>query len=333
MILADKIINERKKCGWSQEELAEKLNVSRQSVSKWEGAQATPDIQKILKMADLFGVTTDYLLKDEIEPENYIPESPVPTDSGDAEDVRRVTLEEANEFLSIERNNARKVANGVSLCIASPVLLIVLGGFAEEAKYSVTEGLAAGLGLAVLFAMVAVAVYRFVVCGIKIKPFEYLEKDVIETAYGVDGMVRERKKEYASRRWNDLAIGVILCVLSVVPLVVAGSSNASDSFMCIMLGLLLILVAIGVNRIVNASIIWSSYEKLLQENDYSRREKKKSKHLDEVSGIYWCVVTAAYLAWSFVTDAWDKTWIVWPVAGVLFAAVVGITKALTKVDD
>ena len=67
MILADKIINERKKNGWSQEELAEKLNVSRQAVSKWEGAQSIPDLQRIVAMAELFGVSTDYLLKDEIE--------------------------------------------------------------------------------------------------------------------------------------------------------------------------------------------------------------------------------------------------------------------------
>ena len=50
MILADKIINERKKNGWSQEELAEKLSVSRQSVSKWESAQSTPDLQKIIQI-------------------------------------------------------------------------------------------------------------------------------------------------------------------------------------------------------------------------------------------------------------------------------------------
>jgi ribosome-binding protein aMBF1 (putative translation factor) len=67
MILADKIIDNRKKNGWSQEELADKLGVSRQSVSKWEGAQSIPDMKKILQLADLFGVTTDYLLKDEIE--------------------------------------------------------------------------------------------------------------------------------------------------------------------------------------------------------------------------------------------------------------------------
>ena len=65
MILADKIIDLRKKNGWSQEELAEKLQVTRQSISKWEGAQSTPDLNKILAMSQLFGVTTDYLLKDE----------------------------------------------------------------------------------------------------------------------------------------------------------------------------------------------------------------------------------------------------------------------------
>ena len=69
MILADKIIRLRKKNGWSQEELAEKMNVSRQAVSKWEGAQTIPDLGKLLQLSTLFGVTTDYLLKDEIEDE------------------------------------------------------------------------------------------------------------------------------------------------------------------------------------------------------------------------------------------------------------------------
>ena len=66
MILADKIIQQRKKNGWSQEELAEKLNVTRQSVSKWESAQSIPDLQKILQLSQIFEVSTDYLLKDEL---------------------------------------------------------------------------------------------------------------------------------------------------------------------------------------------------------------------------------------------------------------------------
>ena len=64
MILADKIMSLRKQNGWSQEELAEQLNVSRQSVSKWESGTSIPDIEKIIKMSQLFYVSTDYLLKD-----------------------------------------------------------------------------------------------------------------------------------------------------------------------------------------------------------------------------------------------------------------------------
>ena len=67
MILAEKIMHLRKKNGWSQEELAGKLNVSRQSVSKWESAMSVPDLDKILLMSELFEVTTDYILKG-IEP-------------------------------------------------------------------------------------------------------------------------------------------------------------------------------------------------------------------------------------------------------------------------
>ena len=59
MILADKIIVLRKKAGWSQEELAQQLGVTRQSVSKWEGAQSIPDLDKILQISRIFANNTD----------------------------------------------------------------------------------------------------------------------------------------------------------------------------------------------------------------------------------------------------------------------------------
>ena len=68
MIFADKLMDLRKKNGWSQEELAEMLGVSRQAVSKWEGAQSIPDMTRIIQLSELFGVSTDYLLKDNLEP-------------------------------------------------------------------------------------------------------------------------------------------------------------------------------------------------------------------------------------------------------------------------
>ena len=95
MIFADKLILLRKKAGWSQEELADQMNVTRQSVSKWEGAQSVPDLEKMLRLSELFGVSTDYLLKDEIEEAEHI------DSSDDTPSLRRVSMEEANAFLCI----------------------------------------------------------------------------------------------------------------------------------------------------------------------------------------------------------------------------------------
>ena len=91
MIFADKLITLRKKAAWSQEELAEKLGVTRQSVSKWEGAQSVPDIDKILQLARLFGVTTDYLLKEEQGEPEYTAEDDTPA-------LCKVTLAQARRL-------------------------------------------------------------------------------------------------------------------------------------------------------------------------------------------------------------------------------------------
>ena len=112
MIFADKLITLRKKAGWSQEELAEKLNVTRQSVSKWEGAQSVPDIDKILQLSRLFGVTTDYLLKDDAAEPEYTEDdtSPLP----------RVTLAQANDYLAKARANAPKLALAAGALLCQP---------------------------------------------------------------------------------------------------------------------------------------------------------------------------------------------------------------------
>ena len=203
MILADKIINERKRCGWSQEELAEKLGVSRQSVSKWEGAQSVPELAKLLQMAEVFGVSLDYLLKDEIEPDGS---SRAPTeDSG--ESIRRVSMEEANAFMDFERERAPKLANAVSLCVLSPVVLISLAGFTEGGPIRIGENAVAGIGVAVMFGLIAYAVWVFLRLGHRSERFEWLREESFETAYGVDGLVRERRDAFAERRSSGTSGG------------------------------------------------------------------------------------------------------------------------------
>ena len=323
MILADKIVELRKKNAWSQEELAEKLEVSRQSISKWEGAQSVPDMARIIRMSELFGVSTDYLLKDEMDRPELVESR---TEDSPA---RIVSMEEANAFLQMRDLNARRVALGVMLCILSPVLLILLGGAQEFGKLAMTENQAAGLGMVALFALVGCAVALFVTSSIRAGRFEYLEKEPVETLYGVDGMVRDRKEKFQPTFTRQLTLGIVLCVIAAIPLFLSQILDEDEPMLAVAsVGLLLVLVAIGVLLIVRASMVWGSFQQLLEEGDYSREAKEDRRKHGQLSGIYWGLVTAGYLAWSFITNGWDHTWIVWPVAGVAYGAVFGIVMAL-----
>lgn len=329
MILADKIINERKKNGWSQEELAEQLSVSRQSVSKWEGAQAVPDLQKIIMMADIFGVSTDYLLKDEIEEKKV--DSSIVEESTSTKEAIKVTLEEANEFIQLTKQNSPKIALGVSLCILSPVVLLILAGLTELEGSGVSDFVASLVGVVTLLGMVAAAVYIFIVYGTKLKKYEYMDLEDIETAYGVAGMVEEKKKDYESIHTNATALGVIMCILSSVPLI-ASAFFASDWVVVCMVALLLTIIAIAVNIFVRVNSIWDCYNKLLEFGDYSYEKKQLRKVKSRVAGIYWIVALGIYLAWSFLTTSWEYTWVVWPIAAVLYAGICSVIDAVVKVD-
>ena len=323
MILADKIIEERKKLGLSQEEFAEKLSVSRQAVSKWESAQSVPDLQKIIAMSELFSVTTDYLLKDDAEPEHG-----TATETDADRILRRVSMEEANDYMKTEAEQSKVVAFGVMLCILCPVLLIFLNGLAEGGIGGITETAASVIGLAQLFIFVTIAVFLFISYASKTERFDYLKKEPFETAYGVSGLVKEKKEAYKSIYTKCLSSGVGLCILSPVPLIIAALISEADVLLISLTALLFCLVSVGVFMIVRIALINESYKILLQEGDYDKAEKRKSNAVDAASSIYWCLVTGGYLAWSFITKDWKSTWIVWPVAGVLFVPFITVVKRL-----
>ena len=328
MILADKIINERKKNGWSQEELADMLDVSRQSVSKWESAQSIPDLQKILKMADIFGVSTDYLLKDEIEPENGTDLKCIDSDSDTP--LRKVTLEEASEFISMRKKTLPKIGIGVFLMITCPVILVLLAGISSDYPDILSEKAATVIGLLFLFIQIGTAIFIFISNSGKLSKFKFLEEEAFETAYGVDGMARERLNEYEPANTKALTIGVLLCVLCAVPLVITSVMEAPAIVTICMVCLTLILVGIAVYIFISVCGVYSSYKILLQTEDYTPKMKNRNKKLDALSSSYWILIVIIYLVTSFLTNAWHFTWVIWAVSGLLYALIRNIAQALIK---
>jgi len=325
MIFADKLILLRKKAGWSQEELAEQINVSRQSVSKWEGAQSVPDLDKMIRLSELFGVSTDYLLKDEIEEAGQI----APSD--DTPSLRRVSMEEANAFLAVKARTARTIAYAVFLCILSPVALILLGAISESTAGGLNENIAGGVGMIVLMLFVTAAVVMLIASGSRTAPYAWLEKEKFETEYGVSGMVKERKAKYKERHTKLQIAGTCLCIAALLPLLVGAVIDAEgELFLMIMLSLSFFIAGVGVMCFIRTGILWASYEKLLQEGEYSKENKEKPSVADAVYVTYWMIATAVYLGYSLLSGKWGQSWLLWVVAGVLFPAVVAITNAIEK---
>jgi len=325
MILADKIMNLRKKCGWSQEELAEQLGISRQSVSKWESGMSIPDLEKIVKMSALFGVSTDYLLKDEIE--ETLPSETYDTDSAEA---RPVSLEEANAYMDLVKETAPKFATAIPAIVLSPIPLLLLGSYAEMHPEKYSEDVFGGIGLAILLIIVLIAVVPIILNSMRLSKYEYLEKEEISLLYGVRGIVEKRKEEYEETYRQGIVIGVVLCIAGAIPLILAGALGANDFVASIFVCVLLCLVALAVHFFIGRGLVRESFTKLLQEGDYTKDMKQGGKVVEKIAGVYWCLVTAAFLAWSFLGNAWGISWVIWPVAGVLFGAIACAVRLMRK---
>jgi len=325
MILADKIMNLRKKCGWSQEELAEQLGISRQSVSKWESGMSIPDLEKIVKMSALFGVSTDYLLKDEIE--ETLPSETYDTDSAEA---RPVSLEEANAYMDLVKETAPKFATAIPAIVLSPIPLLLLGSYAEMHPEKYSEDVFGGIGLAILLIIVLIAVVPIILNSMRLSKYEYLEKEEISLLYGVRGIVEKRKEEYEETYRQGIVIGVVLCIAGAIPLILAGALGANDFVASIFVCVLLCLVALAVHFFIGRGLVRESFTKLLQEGDYTEDMKQGGKVVEKIAGVYWCLVTAAFLAWSFLGNAWGISWVIWPVAGVLFGAIACAVRLMKK---
>lgn len=317
MTLGEKLSKLRKENNITQEQLADTLGVSRQSISKWENNEAYPETDKLIHMSEMFRCSLDYLLKDGVEKTQL---------SDEVQDSRRlVAMEEAIRFLDVKKKAAMPTAIATLLCILSPIGLFILAALSETENSGVSENMAGGLGMIILLFMVAIAVAVFIMTGKHSDEFEYLEKEQIRVMSDVTAFAREKKDGFRAAYTKGNVVGTLLCILSTIPLFCGMMLFESDVFMMVtMLCLMFVLIGIGVVCFIRVGIPWASYDKLLQEGDYSPERKARGSVVRVISLSYWLCATAVYLLYSFMADAWHISWIVWVVAGVLFPAVLAV---------
>ncbi|GLX77414.1 transcriptional regulator [Thalassotalea insulae] len=323
MILADKIIKLRKQCGWSQEELAEKINVSRQSVSKWESTSSIPDLNRIILLAEIFDVSTDFLLKDENEAFD------LPNESKEAT-VMQVNLEQALHYVETKMKVADLITKGVVLCVCSVVPLFFFLAMAQTNRLNLTSNVAVALGIVGILVMVSIGISFF----IRINQYEsdtaVIDNDVFELAYGVHSVFKEKLQKFKVSYNRRLSVAIFLFIFSFVPLLFVSMFFGAGGVILLMLNVLMLMVAAGIYILSPASAKYDAYSNILKDSSLETEKSRRTKRAEKLAAFYWPMLTAVYLGWSLWTMAWGVTWVVWPVGAVLFVALVGLMELLNK---
>lgn len=317
MVLADKILNQRKKLGWSQEDLAEKMNVSRQSVSKWESAISIPDLNKVLLMSEIFGVSTDYLLKDEIEEFHSLGEDKEPG-------VMKVSLENATKYVEKKIEMSKDISIGTLLCMYSVVPLFLLLALVKGKYINMTINTAISISLVAILVFVSIGIRFFFKSKHYENEFAKFEEDYFELEYGVSGIFKDKAQIFKADFPKKISLSISMIILSVVPLLLSVMLNKSPFMLFTALALLIIIVGAGVYLLISITTIDSAYNCIISEGEYSQKKKDVNLRISKLGGFYWPFITAIYIGWSLWTMNWHITWIIWPVAGIAFGAFSGL---------
>ena len=326
MILAEKIVRLRKQVGWSQEDLAEKMDVSRQSVSKWEATNSIPDLNKIIKLAELFEVSTDYLLKDEVEISEHMDGQP----DGNA---IQVSLEQAMKYVEDKVKQSQLIAKGVFLTIGSPIPLITLLSMVNSGQLAISQGISVAIGVIFILVMISIGVSFFIRTNQFESDVETIDNERFELSYGVHSAFKEKLQKYRSTYNLKLSISIGLFIFSFVPLMLGGILFSGAPVTLLMLNVLLLMIGVGIYVLVPVSAKYEAYNSILQEGSYGSTKSKRTRRAEKFAAFFWPLLIAIYLGWSLWTMDWGITWIVWPVGALLFVALLGLMELLVKDED
>lgn len=256
----------------------------------------------------------------------------IPQEVRDLEaDTKDIALSDAEveRYLQVSKETGKRIALGVGLILLGVANLIFLNALAERGY--VAEKIAQAAGVGGLLLMIALAVYIFIMAGVKSGKYENLETTIVKVDPYLHDRIVQMKEDYRPDFARRIAGGVGLILLSVVALVTVAILEVGGEF-AVMLLVCVLLLAIGsaVGLFISAGSEMEAYDKLLNEGDYTKQHKAENSFAGKISGPYWLLAVVIYLTWSFITNDWGSTWIVWPIAGVLFALISAVSSLITK---
>ena len=295
----------RKRDKITQEELADRLGVSRQAVSKWETGEAFPETDKLIMLCDMFNVSLDELVRGNAVREEKKEEEP---------------LQDSGGFIKHMDKFSRRIAAGVFLILFGATLCVLINGYALSFNNNMSD-ITAVFGAAAVLVCVAAAVFIFVYSG--------MEHDRFRKKYRtVSGVYSEKEVQAFSKRFaRNLALLISGIIVDVVFLVVMStlidggiiSVLSEDAVYCYVVSAFMFVLSFLVGGIVYYGIQHSKYDV----GEYNRQNEKelnpspRSKLKDAICGAIMMTAVALFLVIGFVWNLWHPGWIVFPVGGII----------------
>lgn len=247
---------------------------------------------------------------------------------------------DAERYLATQRRGSWLIGGGVLAIMVGLSLLVSIGGGADSGES--TAVFSTGpfgiqgqpIGLALFFVGVAIGVGMFIFAGISMTRFGDTENRGIALSPATRARFTAERLEGVTRFGLGIASGVMAIILGVAITAVTGSLLDSDGNALNPDGVppvaLFLGVGIGVMIIVVTSMRRGALDRLTSEGDFRPETRESNRLVGVVGGIYWPLTVAVYLIWSFGWDAWGTSWIIWPIAGLLFGAFAGSAQAISS---
>ena len=283
MSLSENLQNLRKIKNMSQEELAEKLNVSRQAVSKWESGNGYPETEKIISICEIFDCSMDQLVKGKI-----------------SNDIKS----EKNNYDLMMTKAAKGISLGVALILLGVSIMLTILGFASNEQ---AEEQYALIGVIAVLTGVIFAVPLFIIHGTKIENFKK-KNPKIANVYSEDE-VEEGNSKYT----KNLAIGISIILLGVVIMMLLLGLKTFGEESTIPVATLMYFVTIGVLLIIYSGKMKEKFDIEKYNNENTEEYKKVENKIGRICGVIMLITTIIFLVWGFTLNMWYINWVVYPV--------------------
>ena len=298
MSLSENLQNLRKIKNMSQEELAEKLNVSRQAVSKWESGSGYPETEKIIAICEIFDCSMDELVKGKI-----------------SQDIKS----DKSDYDLIMTKTTKGITLGITLILIGVSIMLTILGFSNEGN----EERFALIGVVAVLIGVVFAVPLFIVNGTKIDNFKK-KNPMVANVYS------EEEMEKAQSKYTTLlTIGISIILIGVVVMMtLLGFKVLGENTLPV--AILMYFVTIGVSLIVYSGKMKEKFDIEQYNKNNTEESKKEEEKVGKICGVIMMIATMIFLAWGFITNMWHINWIVFPIGGILCGIVSTILKKSSK---